>query len=168
MRVHCTSHIAIPLEQIKTTEKKNAFTAGTSLAPPFVSHPPTASFAPIKHKEKQHNVERGGPAWGPSTGLEKAYALAYSSLGVALSLVLGHVLLYLDLLVSFEVGSGGVTVGTALNGAAGPVWGHTAASSRTLQQNDVPESQVGTRKAVKILALGLWSGLVVGRASAAH
>jgi len=42
--------------------------------PPLVSHPPTASFAPIKH-----NVETGGSSWAPSTGLEKAHALDYNS-----------------------------------------------------------------------------------------
>jgi len=155
MRLHCASHIATLLEQRKTTERKNAFTAGTSLTPPFVSHPPTASSASIENKEKPDIVELGGPEWAPSTGLKNACALAHSSLGLAVGLVLGHVLLDIDLLVSFSVGSGGVTVGTALDGAAGLVRDHAAASNRTLQRGAVPKRQVGTRKAVKILALGL-------------
>jgi len=121
MHVHCASHIATPLEQRKTTKRKNAFAAGTSLTPPSISHRPTASPTPIKNKKKQDNVETGGPSWAPSTGLEKVCALAHNTLELAVGLVLGHVLLDLDSLVSCAVGSGGVTVGTTLDGAAGLV-----------------------------------------------
>ena len=122
---------------------------------------PTARFSPTYRLFRtQHERRKGtqceacGPAWAPSTGLEKARILAQSSLGVAFGFVLGHVLLNLDRLVSFALGSGGVTVGTALDGTAGLVRGHAAAHTRTLRRGAVPKLQVGTLKAVKLLALG--------------
>jgi len=101
---------------------------------------PTARFSPAYRLFRtQHERRKGtqceacGPAWAPSTGLEKARILAQSSLGVAFGFVLGHVLLNLDRLVSFALGSGGVTVGTALDGPAGMIRGHAAAPTRTLR-----------------------------------
>jgi len=113
--------------------------AGTSLTPSPVSHHPTVSSAPIKERDEQHRVDARGPAWASYTGLEKACILAHNILGVAFGLVLGHMLLYLDLLVSVALGSGDVTVGTALDGAAGVVRGHAAAPTRTFQRDAVKE-----------------------------
>ena len=142
VRVHCESHNEPPLEH-RTKEWLKTVIAGTSLTPPLVSHHPTVSSAPIKDREEQHRVDAGGPAWAPYTGLEKACILAHNILGVAFGLVLGHVLLDLDLLVSIPFGSGDVTVGTARDGSAGVIRGHAAAPTRTLQRGTVKELQVG-------------------------
>jgi len=56
MRAHCDNHIATSSEHKKTVGWKITFTADTSLAPPLVSHPPTASSAPSTNEEKEHNV----------------------------------------------------------------------------------------------------------------
>ena len=143
MRVHCESHNEPPSEQ-RTIEWLKKVVAGTSLTPPLVSHHPTVSSAPIKEREEQQRVDAGGPAWASLTGLEKACILAHIILVVASGLVLGHMLLDLDLLVSVALGSGDVTVGTALDGAAGVFRGHAAAPTRTFQRGTVKESQVGT------------------------
>jgi len=71
MRAHCDNLIATSSEYKKTVGWKITFTADTSLAPPLVSHPPTASSAPSTNEEKEHNVRHAARHGHPPQAWKK-------------------------------------------------------------------------------------------------